>query len=96
MQQQAGQERVFLAQGLVGDDGDLTLAWRGDEGDDPAPLEKAEEAPTRTLDDGKDVLLGKSRRRVEDERTDRADRGQSFYASPPGRTRAVRFCAGTS
>jgi hypothetical protein len=32
--QQAGQERIFLAHGFVGDDGDLTVAWCGDEGDD--------------------------------------------------------------
>src|ERR1017187_2442106 len=67
--QQAGQKRIFLADGLVGDDGDLTVAGRGDEGDDPATLEEAEDALTRAFDDGKDVLLGKSRRRVEDGRT---------------------------
>jgi len=41
--QQAGQERILLTQGFVGDDGDLTVAGRGDEGDDPATLEEAED-----------------------------------------------------
>jgi hypothetical protein len=64
--QQAGQERIFLAHGFVGDDGDLTVAGRGDEGDDPSTLEEAEDALAGALDDGKDVLLGKFRCRVED------------------------------
>ena len=71
----ASQERIFLAHGLVGDDGDLTVAGRGDEGEDPATLEEAEDALTCARDDGKDVLLGKFRRRVEDGRTAVAARG---------------------
>jgi hypothetical protein len=49
--QQPSQERIFLAHGLVGDDGDLTVAGRGDEGDDPATLEEAEDALAGALDD---------------------------------------------
>ena len=73
--QQASQERIFLAHGFVGDDGDLTVAGRGDEGDDPSTLEEAEDALAGARDDGKDVLLGKFRRRVEDGGTAVAPRG---------------------
>jgi hypothetical protein len=47
--------------------GDLTVARRRDESDDAAPLEKAEDAFARALDDGFDVRLGRCRRRVEHE-----------------------------
>ena len=73
--QEPGQEWVFLAYRFVGDDGDLTVAGRGDKGDNPAPLEEAEDALAGALDDGKGVLLGKSRRRVEDGRSAVAPRG---------------------
>ena len=73
--QQLGQERIFLAYRLVGHHGDLTVARRGHQGDDPAPLEETEDALAGALDDGLDVLLGKSRRRVEDGRTAVAPRG---------------------
>jgi hypothetical protein len=42
--EQPGQQRVFLAHGLVGDDGDLAIARGSDEGDDTSTLEKAFEA----------------------------------------------------
>jgi hypothetical protein len=61
--QEASEQRIFVAHGLVGHDGDLTVARRGDEGDDAAPLEEAEDALARALDDGLDVLLGRCGRR---------------------------------
>jgi hypothetical protein len=73
--QQLGQERIFLAYRLVADHRNLTVARRGHQGDDPAPLEEAEDALARALDDGLDVFLGKSGRRVEDGRTTVAPRG---------------------
>jgi hypothetical protein len=73
--QQLGQEWVFLAYRLVADHRDLTVARRGHQGDDPTPLEKAEDALAGALDDGLDVCLGEARRRVEDGRTAVAPRG---------------------
>jgi hypothetical protein len=55
--QQPGQERILLSQGFVGDDGDLTVAGCGDEGDDPAALKEAEDALAGALDDLLDILL---------------------------------------
>ena len=45
--QQLGQQRILLGQGLVSDDGDLTIARRGHEGDDAAALEEAQDALAR-------------------------------------------------
>ena len=57
--QEPSEQRIFVAYGLVGHYGDLTVARRRDESDDAAPLEKAEDAFARALDDGLDVLLGR-------------------------------------
>ena len=65
--QEASDQWIFFAHGLIGHHGDLTVAGRGDERDDAAPLEKAEDAFARAFDDGLDVLLGRCRRRVEHE-----------------------------
>ena len=48
--EQLGQERILLAQGLVRHPGDLAVARRGDQGDDPAALEKAQDALADTLE----------------------------------------------
>jgi hypothetical protein len=63
--QQPSQERIFLAHGLVADDGDLAVAWGGHEGDDTAALEEAKDALAGTLNDLLDVVLRGGRRRVE-------------------------------
>jgi hypothetical protein len=55
--QQPGQERILLAQGFVGDDGDLTVAGRGHKGDHPAALEEAQDALAGALDDLLNILL---------------------------------------
>ena len=63
--QQPGQKRILLTQGFVGDDGDLTVAGCGHEGDDPAALEETEDALAGALDDLLDILLRGSGRGME-------------------------------
>jgi hypothetical protein len=65
--QQPSEQRIFVAYVLVGHYGDLTVVRRRDERDDAPPLEKAEDAFARALDDGLDVLLGRCRGQVEHE-----------------------------
>jgi len=55
--QQPGQERILLAHGFVGDDGDLTVAGRGHKGDHPTALEEAQDALAGALDDLLNILL---------------------------------------
>jgi hypothetical protein len=62
--QQTGQQRIFLAHGLVADDGDFTVARRGHEGDDFAALEETQDALARATHDGLDLLLRGCGRRV--------------------------------
>jgi hypothetical protein len=64
------------------------MVWaplRRHQGDDPAPLKEAEDALTRALDDGLDVFLGKSRRRVKN--------GRTAVAPPGGPARPRRRAA---
>ena len=63
--EQSGQERILLAHRFVGNDGDLAVARRGDERDDTATLEKAENALARTTHEGLDLVLRGRRRWVE-------------------------------
>jgi hypothetical protein len=49
--QEAGQERILLSQGFVGDEGDPTVAECGDERDDLASLEEAENALAGTVEE---------------------------------------------
>jgi len=44
------EQRVVFTQGLVGDDGDLIVAWRGHEGDDALALEEAQDALAGAFD----------------------------------------------
>jgi hypothetical protein len=63
--EQPGQQRVFLAHGLVGNDGDLAIARGSDEGDDTTTLEEAEDALARTTHKSLDLVLRGRGRRVE-------------------------------
>ena len=47
--EELGQQQIFLAQGLVGDDSYFAIAWGGHEGDDTMALEEAQDAPARPL-----------------------------------------------
>lgn len=48
---------ILLAHGLVGLDGDFTIAWGGDQGDDAAALEEVEDALARPGHESLDLLL---------------------------------------
>jgi hypothetical protein len=63
--EQPGQERVFLAHGFVGNDGDLTVAWRGHKGDDTTTLKEAEDALARTTHELLNLVLRRRGRWVE-------------------------------
>jgi len=63
--EQLGQQWVFLSHGLVGNDCDLTITWRGHEGDDTATLEKAENTLAHTAHESLDLVLRGRGRRME-------------------------------
>src|SRR5450759_2032328 len=63
--QEPGQERIFLGQGVVADDGHFTVARRGHQGDDSAALEEAEDALAGASHQLLDLLLRGRWRRVE-------------------------------
>ena len=60
--QQLGQERILLSYRFIADHRALTVARRRHQGDDAAPLEEAQDAFARALDDGLEVFLGRCRR----------------------------------
>jgi hypothetical protein len=55
--EQSGQERILLAHGVVGHDGDFAVAGCGHESDDSATLEEAEDALARATHEGLDLVL---------------------------------------
>jgi hypothetical protein len=63
--EELGEQRVLLAHTLVGDDRCFAVAGRGDQGDNPATLEKTEDALAHSLHKLLDVLLAGCRRGVE-------------------------------
>jgi len=55
--EQPGQERILLAHGFVGHDGDFAVAGCGHESDDSTTLEEAEDALARATHEGLDLVL---------------------------------------
>ena len=62
---QLGEQRIFLGQGLVGDQGDFAVAGSRDQGDDATALKEAEDALAGAFDEQLDIFLAGSRRGVE-------------------------------
>jgi hypothetical protein len=62
--EQTRKQWIFVADGVVAYEVQLSVPGRGHEGDDPAPLEEAQDALAGTLDHSLDLVLGRSRGRV--------------------------------
>jgi hypothetical protein len=78
--EQAGQQRIFVADGVVADHVDLAIAGSRCQGDEPAPVEEAQDALAGPLDHGLDFVLRWSLGGVEE--GGRRRRGQGRRCRP--------------